>query len=445
MKAIQLLALMLALSGAFYYAPVAHAASQQSPLFYVSSYWGYNTTVITAYPGATALPLTIRATYAGPVTLYNVTMVVKPRFPIVPIKGEPNASLFLPELTPGTSVGLVGLYNVSGSASLGVYNETLSIVYYAEVEVPQVGPTLVRGQEEVNFSVPITGYSGIKLVSYRTTPAVIYAGDTAGVLTVYLVNNGNAVASDLTVTATFSSPLSQLYPGSNSIYLAYLPPGRIINISFPFSIENYSTSKLVRLPGGTYIESSAPASFNSTVKIAVSTSSGNYTFFVPVSVVPAAHFVVVQSYYPKLTAGGSSYVTLQLSNIGGAESRFTTLTLLMGPVFTQYASSSENPLIAVESINQTVGDVEPGQSFNATFVISVASNIPPGTYYMPVLISWRQEPTMAPMYQIVKVPLVVSSSSLIPFSDGISTTWLYIIAIIVIAVLVALVFARRKK
>jgi len=77
----------------------------------------------------------------------------------------------------------------------------------------------------------------------------------------------------------------------------------------------------------------------------------------------------------------------------------------------------------------------------------VSSGIKPGTYYLPLLLTWYQPPTMQVMHQVVLVPLSVSSGLQLKLPSGSSSNLaLYVIAAVVVIILIvmAVVGARRR-
>jgi len=165
---------------------------------------------------------------------------------------------------------------------------------------------------------------------------------------------------------------------------------------------------------------------------------------VPIEVMPSANFTLSSESYATMNPGSSgTYVSLQVENSGNAEAKFVTATMLFNPVFTPYAPSSENPIIAAESINSTLGNMLPGQISNATYVVSVSSGLKPGVYYLPVLISWYQEPTMQQMHQIIEVPIRVSPA--FSLFDGSNSTVLIIAAVVIVLLAVMVFLGRRRK
>jgi len=414
-RALYVLALML-----IFAIPIMPGYAAQNPYFAANSYWGFNSTILTAYPGAYNMPLTVQVRYIGPVTLYNVSLKLVPGFPITPARGQGNVTLFIPELTPGTTITMFGLFNVSPKANVMVYNESVSASY---VMISPYG--VVPVSQLVNYSLPVTGFYGVKLAGFSTYPTVIYSGERAGELKAVLVNYGNVQAQNLSVSVAFHGQLAPLYSGSNSAFIAYLPPGQPINLTFPFSINSNEA--------GTYSST-----------IVVSSPAGSWNMTVPIEVMPSANFTLSSESYATMNPGSSgTYVSVQVENSGNAEAKFVTATMLFNPVFTPYAPSSENPIIAAESINSTLGNMLPGQISNATYVVSVSSGLKPGVYYLPVLISWYQEPTMQQMHQIIEVPIRVSPA--FSLFDGSNSTVLIIAAVVIVLLAVMVFLGRRRK
>ena len=427
--------------------PAANAVPQ--PYFTAFGSWGVNSTAIVASPGSSDVPLTVELVYEGPLQLYNVSATLEPSYPLVSVRGQGNVSEFVPVLEPGKELQLVGIFNVSKSAQVGVYNETIHVSYVELAQIPGTDTEVaLSGSEDVNFSVPILGHSDVRLAGFTTYPPVIYAGDMAGELEVVLVNYGNVAAEGVNVTIDFGAPLAPLYPRSNSAFIAYMPPGEPVNLTFPFSIGNATENVLVYPLG--YL--AVPEPVNSTAILNISYAAGSSEVDIPIEIAPSAHFVYTGIAHGSAASGASdSYVTVTLLNVGGAEAKYVTVTLLTGPVFSPYAPSSENPIIAAESINYSLGNVAPGSAANVTYLVDVASGLRPGTYYLPLLVTWYQPPTMQQMHQVIEVPIsVVAPFSLTSLSalhedPASSLLILYGASIAVIVVLIAMVLVGRRR
>ncbi len=413
------------------------------PVFLALSRWGLNATLLEAYPGASFMPLTITLLYEGPVTLYDVNVTFNATYPLSAVQGEPSPGLTALELQPGQEVTLVGLFNVSPEASPGVYNESLNVSYLVELQTP-AGTTYLRGVSRVRFLVPVTGYSNMLVLGFKTTPPVIYAGMSAGELTVYVSNRGTAPAVNVTAYLNVTPPLYPLYPGSNVVHAAYVPPGYVVNFTFPLGVSNLTETSSTNF--GSY---QVPRPLNATAYLTVVGNGFRDVYPVAVYIAPSAYFVYVNSYHPRLTPGSSNfYLTVTLGNAGSSNGEFVTVTLLPNPVFTPYISSSENPMLVMSLWNYSVGDVKSASEVNVTFVLSVSSAIRPGTYYVPLLVSWLQPPTMQPMHEVVLVPVNVSPATTFPsFLTSLSGTelTLFVVAAIVVVIIVVMAAVGRRR
>mgnify|MGYP001772920067 CR=1 FL=1 len=437
--------LFLAVASALLAAGPLVASAAPQPYFSAYGFWGVNSTALLASPGSSDLPLTVVLVYEGPFQLYNVSATLEPGYPLIPARGQGNVSAFLPAMGPGDELRLTGFFNVSPSAQVGVYNESVRVSYVELVRLPSTGEEVaLRGSEDVNFSLPVLGSSEVRLAGFYTYPPVIYAGEEAGELRVVLVDYGDAAAEGVNVTVDFGAPLAPLYPGSNSAFVAYMPPGEPVNLTFPFSIGNASEEEFVRPLG--YV--SVPEPLNATAVLRIHYSAGSSEFEVPIEIAPSAHFVCAGVDHGPTSSGTSdTYVTVTLLNAGGAEAKYVTVTLLTGPVFSPYAPSSENPIIAAESINYSIGTVGPGAAANVTYLVDVAPGLRPGTYYLPLLVTWYQPPTMQQMHQVIEVPIQVTAPFSLPSikNSYYSTAILYGAAAAVVAVLAAMAVVGRRR
>ncbi len=419
--------------------PTSLALALIKPTFNAFAFWGLNETQpLLAYPGASYMPLTALVIYMGPSTLYNVTIRMNVSSPLELVSGEPEPSLKVPLLEPGTELKLIGLFNVSPSASLGLYNETLNVTYTELVKEPITNTTImIRSWELVNLPVPVVGFVNIRLLGFRTEPPVIYAGINASLITVYLVNTGNVMASNVTVTLVSPGPVEPLEQGYSTVRLGYLPPGRPVNITFPLRLGNVTRLEYLAQPS---VSVRVPSSYNTTLRLIVSGDGFNETLDVPVKVYPRAYFTIVNSYHDSVSAGASNtYITVTMINVGGAQAKYLVAALMPNSIFKPYIPSSENPVVALTAFNYTVGNVNNYQEFNVTFVVSVSSAIPSGTYYLPVLLTWYQPPTMQVMHQMVLIPVTIKPA--FSFSLGFPSLSNSDLILITVAVLIVIILA----
>ncbi len=411
------------------------------PTFIAASYWGVSANqTLLASPGSFFMPLTVVLYYLGPVTLYNVSVRFNASYPLIPVKGQGTLQELLPAMQPGDSIRLVGLFNVSPSAQPGIYNESLNVSYTVVVRTPTGENLTLSLSQEVKFKVPIVGFQSVRLVTFSTTPLAVYSGMSAAGVSLYLENQGTSTATNVTLIVR---PVAGAYVLGSGIYnLGYLPPGKVVNITVPLGIVN--ETEVVHYGFGHF---TVPKPHEITLAVSVYYGGHNYTYYIDVPVRPSAYFALINASHPQLRIGGSDeYVTVGLANVGLYNADFVTVTLLPNPILTPYIPSSENPLLAPYFTNITVGDISNGTAFNVTFVVSVSNGIRPGTYYLPLLITWYQPPTMQVMHQVVLVPVKVSPAFSISLPSGSGSNYmLYLVAIIVIVVIIVMAIVGARK
>lgn len=410
--------------GAFV-APQASAQASQ-PSFEATAVWGSPQSPLLAAPGSTSLPLYVVVTNLGPVQAYDVVAMFESSYPLTPVKGVGGElSVRLPVLPAGSSASIVGYYNVSPNATPGVYYETLVVGYSLGNQ---------NYTETLRVGVPILGQPNIQLAGFSYSPIRIYPGYPFAELSVVLVNTGTATASSVSLNLTTRYPVYPAYNGSGQVAVGYLPVGEPATFSFALGI--YNTSRPI----------------NTTLTLTVSYNGGRaQSFQIPFTEWPKAVLQVVAVSTPTVRIGdGADYVTVTVKNVGGAPAQYLTFTLLPSNVFRPSVPSSENPLLALSAVNETVGTLMPGQSANITYVIQVSSNIRPGTYTLGLLATWRQQGATQVFAQQITVPLSVHRTllgdlahSLLGSPDPLLLFETLLIVVLVV-LLVAVAAARRR-
>jgi hypothetical protein len=105
----------------------------------------------------------VELVYEGPLQLYNVSATLEPSYPLVSARGRGNVSELVPVLEPGNELRLIGFFNMSRSAQVGVYNETIHVSYVELAQIPGTGAEVaLSGSEDINFSVPILDIGRIR-------------------------------------------------------------------------------------------------------------------------------------------------------------------------------------------------------------------------------------------------------------------------------------------
>jgi hypothetical protein len=428
------LILLLFVLGSFALVVVAQSSHAVGPTlqpsFQTTALWGSPQAPLLAAPGSTSLPLYVSVTNLGPEELYSVVMRFQASYPLTPIKGVPNnITLRLPALPVGSTVALVGYFNISPSIQPGVYNQTLNVDYILGNETYS---------QTLNVGVPILGQPKIELGGFSYSPLRVYPGYPYAELTTVLVNTGTATASSVSVELNMSYPVYPLYNGSESQIVGYIPVGTPVTLNFILGV--YNTSSAV----------------NTSLTLIVKYNQGQIQrFSIPFIEYPKATLSIVGVTTPTVRVGdGADYVTLTVKNTGGVPAQFLTFTLLPSDVFQVSVPSSENPLLAVSAVNVSVGTLMPGQEANITYIIQVNSNIKHGVYPLSLVATWHQPGSTQPFIQELTVPIQVHRTLIQSFIHAFENlnsnpvlvleTILIIVLIIVVIVIAARLRARSK-
>ncbi|PSN82005.1 hypothetical protein B9Q01_09260 [Candidatus Marsarchaeota G1 archaeon OSP_D] len=397
------------------------------PTFELVALWGSPQSPVLAAPGSVSLPLYVSVTNLGPVTAYDFKATLKATNPLQPVKGESqNLSVELPALPAGDSASLVGYFNVSPSVQAGVYNESVFLEY-------KLGNQSFS--QTMQVQVPILGEPNIELAGFSYTPIRIYPGYPYAQLDVYLVNSGTATASDVSVNLNTSYPAYPAYNGSTQELIGYLPTGQVAKLSFLIAL--YNTTKAL----------------NTSFVLSVRYNEAQYKrFSIPFQEYPKAVIQVVDVYEPTIRVGDSAdYVTITVKNVGGAAAQFLTFTMLVSNVFSPSIPSSENPLLALQLVNASVGTLEPGEEANITYVIQVNPNIQSGVYPLTLVATWRQAGSSAPFVQEISLPIHVQKSVLGQVEQSltsVTTNPLFVfetLLVVVLIVLIAVIAVRLRR
>jgi hypothetical protein len=396
-----------------------------SQSFQATAVWGSLQSPLTASPGSSDLPLLVTVYNAGPSAVFNFSASFQPSNPLIPIAGESQSiNSTVAAMTAGSSVQLLGYFNVSDAASNGVCNQSLVISYSNGTQT---------FADYLSVEVPILGSPDIEVSGFTYVPTLIYPGYSSSELEVVLSNMGTATASNVNLSLSTSYPVNALYQGATTKYLGYLPVGQPVTVLFPLGITNSTLPE------------------NTTLYLQVSyNGAGLATFGIPFNESPKAVLQVVSISSPTIAVGdGSDYITLDIQNTGSAAAEYATLTFIPSNVFQPYISSSASPLLATTYLNSSLGTIEPGQQVNVTYIISVSPNIVAGSYPLDFVATWSQGAASYPFAQQFILPISVGASFIQVFTSPFSSPlFLLILALLVVLIVVAIIViirGRRKK
>lgn len=410
------------------YLPSYSVSTQQ---FSASAVWGSNQSPILAAPGSSNLPLVVTVINLGPSTIYNVTVSINASNPLSAVRGEPaNVSQFVPAMTTGSSVPIVGYYNISSNALPGVYNEIVTI-HYLNID----GPTnITSGSSKLSVSVPLLGNPIVQLSGFVYTPATIYPGLTVVQLETILVDSGSTAAYGVNVSVIPHEPVYSVATGSLTHYIGIIPVGQPVPVDFVLGIQNSSSS------------------INTTLMLQVSYNQGRFSnFTIPFNELPIANPQIQTVSASSMYVGdGSDYVTLTVKNNGSSTMLFAVMTMFPSSVFQPNVPSGVSPLLAGTLLNSSLGSLAPGETATATFVLSVSPSIPSGTYPLSLIISWRQQGSTTSFARQLAVPISLRETQLQSFSGwfsdstvlgstSISNLLIFIVILVILLVLVGAV------
>jgi hypothetical protein len=361
----------------------------------------------------------------GPGTVYNFTAAFEAVSPISPVTGESETlTQFVPALQAGSSVFLIGYYNVEASIQPEVTSETVQLSY---------SNGFALQSKQLAVQVPILGQPQISISTYVYTPTRLYPGYPMASLQVVLDNTGNAPATGVNVTLGTSPPVSPAFPGSTNRYVGILPVGTPVPVAFAISIRNSSLTQNATLP--------LTVTYNGVQ---------SHVFPIPFNESPKAILQVASVSQSTVKVGDSSdAITFTFTNNGGAAAEFTIITLIPSNVFQPSIPSSASVLLTTTYLNSSLGTVQVNGQAKATYVISVSSSIPAGTYSITLLASWRQGGASEPFVQELSVPIQVHQSFSQTFEQTLTNPVvllaLALVVIAIIALVVVVTRSRRKK
>jgi len=390
--------------------------------FQAVAFWGGVSSTLIALPGSKGLPLQLTVYNIGPNTVFNASVSFVPQQPLQPLPGQQSElTAFMPVFRQGGFLSMTGYFDIQPNATSGIYNQQLTITY-------SNGSKYFTSQ--IDVQIAITGYSSIQLSSYAYLPSSIYPGYPSAQLQIAILNNGNAPAYDVNATLYTAYPAKPLYPGSNTKFIGFVPVGQPILVQFPLSI--YNTTRAVNATLLLNIQYNDVKSIN---------------FTIPFVEYPKADLAVSNVVTPQLSVGQSSaYITLSLKNEGSVAAEGASVALVPSNIFQPSIPSTVSPLLATTYLNTSIGNVMPGQLTNVTYIVSINSNIPPGSYTLLFVASWTQPGAQYPFFEELPVQLQVHGTITQSLGEQFSNPiFLGIVALLVVLIIVGIIAIARSR
>lgn len=366
------------------------------------SYFGSQSMPVIGTAGMKGIPLTVVIENTGSSFVQNVSVTYTPSGVFSGLQQSTQVSAiqaygytmltFIVSINPGTADG--------------IYSQNLIASYNGM-------------QKSVSFSVPVTGYSNVSLVTYYTNPPVIYENMKFIQLTAVFANSGNSFASSLNITAS-SSSFSILTQGYS---IPYLKSGGIFNATFLINAPSASGNAVIRISDGT-------SSYNARI------------------IVKSGGSIDITSSVPQMKPGQSQALeSFTVQNNGNATIYDLGMYLISPSIISVHVSSS-NPLSALTANNFTIGQLNPGQSFIVTFIVDVSTSALSGNYQSQLFMSYMLNGTLIKFTHTYNFVNSIQPTSIQSFENTLNLSlpeFAVLIAIIVIIVAVVGYALRSRK
>jgi hypothetical protein len=292
---------------------------------------------------------------AAPFTARNVTIRIS-----TPLVLESPSEYYIPLLPYGQPYTAIVVLRVPDSTAPGRYPVTVSVsgynrTFYLTVDNPHV---IVQ--------------------NVIVIPPRLLEGVYAAQVQVQVLNTGPAVARNFTVA------LLNATMGRNSYTIDFLPPGTPLTLTF-------------------YLDASGLRPGNYVIVAAVRSGGGERVAAGPLEVRKKNTFAVKHRVY-NAAPGSTATLVLEVTNAGPAEARSVRVTVTPSQVFEPHAS---NIAYVMSASMRVLGDMPPGATATAAFLLDVSDKAVPGTYPLVAVITWNQTDVLIPGVQYVEIPVEV--------------------------------------
>ncbi|MGC8635476.1 MAG: COG1361 S-layer family protein [Thermoprotei archaeon] len=394
----------------------AQTAGLRPDFLVVAATWGSKSSPIVASPGDSNLPLFVELVNEGG-SAVNANATLKLWGPFYYSYYTDGKLVYSREET--VRLGTVE----SGGQALGAFFISIKAdasdgVYVIPLTISSDGFT-----QDLNLSVPITGYASIKVVGVGYNPPSMFPGEQDVELEAYVVNDGTSLARNATVYLSLPSGFSPAWGNSTVHEIGVLPVGTEVPVQFYFNVGS------VKSPS------------NYTARMIISWTGGSESVPITFMIYGKASFSVISTSGYNLTQGGSGqklYVTLK--NSGNYTANYVTFDLItpneFSGVTTDYA-----------------GSLQPGQQDIVRFELDTTSNAKPTTYNLTLQVTWYQNNSEVPFTSYIPIQVHVKQSLINSIGSDLSSakigsnSLLLVLLIVVIFLLGILigVLGRRGK
>jgi len=350
----------------------------------------------------------IDLTNTGTAPIYNITLSLN-NSKYFEILGGQKFTLGI--LQAGQSVVLPTLI----MPSMNITNNTYTIYAYANYTTEQGNSTNTILKSPISM---IINKPNIIVSTVSGMPTNLYPGSNQ-TINLLIQNIGTGDAKNVSVS--FSGTNSISLGSTSSFFIADIPAGGSVNEQlFVTANENDSLNEYYIPERISFLNANYQNEIHKNASLGISVSSGAVLSII--------------SEYSNLSAG-ATYVplTLKIKNTGNEPAQEVALTL-----------QSIYPITPVDA-NQYIASLNPGETTNITFYVSVDTSGNPGKYPITLYAQWNQPngSTKEEYYSTTNYYTVVNGSSTSSSGSGSSAGALLVLVIIVIAV--AYYFYRKRN
>lgn len=337
-----------------------------------------------AYPGGV---VTGTLTVVAPYVAWDVDISIK-----TPLKLLSQRSFQLPVLAPGQPFTAYLALEIPREAAPGDYPVSVEInglnyTFYVVVAEPAV-----------------------VVQNVVVAPPAVLEGTPVAQAVVQVVNTGPVAARNVTVELLNSTL------GSRRFSIDMLPPGASASFTY-------------------YLDTSKLRAGNYTVLAKAVWGGGQYVAGGTLEVVGKDRLEVGYKAF-NVSPGSTALVVINVTNVGPTTAKNVKISLAPSQVFEPHTSNIVETASAGVRI---LGDIPPGGSATAVYLLDVSDKARPGTYPLTLVVVWNQTGVMTPALQYVTLPISVEGG-LDPF-----VVVPAVVALVVVGVGVAVAVRRRRR
>jgi len=312
-------------------------------------------------------------------------------------------------LAAGASASLTATYLVNSHITNGTYEIPVYVAYQSD-----------QGSwynQTINQSIAVRIQNPNIVASIvSANPSTLYSGYNQS-LVISIQNRGYGNANNVSVTLAPKQGVSVL-SSVRSFFIGSLPAGQSATETVLVTANNYT--------GGAASLNAAISYYTSNYQREFSKNQS-----LNLSVAQSAIFQIGNGRYRLLAGATTVPVNFTITNTGDVDAQQLQLSF-----------QSSYPLTPVSGSGY-IQNLEPGQSENVSFLVSIDSHGAPGTYPITIYETWRQPDGAAQQSYTGSSSYYATVSS--ASSGGLGSGTTAIIAVVVIVIIAVVVYRRMSK